>query len=129
MATDVESLLATYREKQKAARKEAEFYGQMVAEIEAAMPARRRKAKKGAAAKPRKKGKTRRKKPVKAKVSASAAILEFLADSKAGVPVADIITHVSEKYGHQANSLRTTLYNLKKSGKVAQDDKRLYHSA
>jgi hypothetical protein len=129
MSTEVESLLATYREKFEAVRKDAEFYGQMIAEIEAAMPAKtRRKANTGGATTTRTtKAKSGRKKPVKAEVPAAEAVTRLLAGCRMGLPAGEIIQSVSIAYGHKPNSLRTTLYNLKKSGAIVQSEDGLYN--
>ena len=46
-----------------------------------------------------------------------------------GLPGSEIVLHVATTYGHRPNSLRTTLYNLKKKGEIVQDEQRVYHHA
>ena len=133
MSTEVEALLTKYREKRDAAKRDAEFYGLIVAELEATIPASQRKPKASSAPKTRapkksaaKSTKSGRDKPIKAKVSAADAVTQLLAGSKTGLPASEIIQSVSTTYGHKRNSLRTTLYNLKKSGAILQGEDGLY---
>ena len=138
MSTEVEALLTKYREKRDAAKRDAEFYGLIVAELEATIPASQRKPKASSAPEKRapktrapkksaaKSTKSGRDKPIKAKVSAADAVTQLLAGSKTGLPASEIIQSVSTTYGHKRNSLRTTLYNLKKSGAILQGEDGLY---
>jgi hypothetical protein len=128
MPSDLDAVIATLREKYEAARQKAEFYGQMLREVEAAAKSEERgkKPRKQKAEKPAPK-KSKRAKPVKAKVSASEAILRLLSGCKMGLPVSEIIQSVATTYGHKPNSLRTTLYNLKKKGAIVRSEDGLYN--
>jgi len=134
MPTDVGSLLASAREKRDAALKTAEFYEQMIAEIEklagSGTPETAtgsRKSKKPTERKAAAGGKAQRKKPVKAEVSASEAVLGLLSGCKMGLPSSEIVKHVTTTHGHKASSVRTTLYNLKKAGAIVQGEDGLYN--
>lgn len=117
MPTEVDALLTTIRDKYETARREADFYGQMLAEIESAT----------GAARPKPRTQTSRRRPVKAEVSASDAISRLLSGCKMGLPASEIIQYVATTHGHRPNSLRTTLYNLKKKGDIVQDEQGIYH--
>ena len=131
MPSDLDAVIATLREKYEAARQSAEFYGQMLREVEAAAKGEasknkppRLQAQKPAAPATKKR---KRAKPVKAEVSAADAVLRLLAGCKMGLPVSEIIQSVATTYGHKPNSLRTTLYNLKKKGAIVRSEDGLYN--
>jgi hypothetical protein len=125
MPSDLDAVIATLREKYEAAHQKAEFYGQMLREVEAEAKSGK-KPRKQKAEKPAPK-KSKRSKPVKAEVSASEAVLRLLAGCKMGLPVSEIIQSVATTYGHKPNSLRTTLYNLKKKGAIVRSEDGLYN--
>lgn len=117
MPTEVDTLITTLREKYESARQQADFYGRMLEEIESAAGASR----------PPPKPKSPRRRPVQPAVSAADAITRLLAGCKMGLPASEIIQYVSTTHGHRPNSLRTTLYNLKKRSDILQDEQGIYH--
>ena len=129
MPSDLDAVIATLREKYEAARETAELYGQMLREMEAAAKSEERgkKPRKQKAEKPAAPKKSRRAKPVRAEVSASDAVIRLLAGCKMGLPGSEIVQHVATTYGYKPNSLRTTLYNLKKKGAIVQSEDGLYN--
>lgn len=131
MPSDLDAVIESLREKYEAARQAAELYGQMLREVEAAARSEEAqnespKVKAETSATPAAK-KRARARPVKAEVSASDAILHLLAGCKMGLPGSEIVQHVATTYGYKSNSLRTTLYNLKKSGAIVRSEDGLYN--
>lgn len=117
--SQLELLVSTIREKYETARREAEFYARMLTELEVAG--------KGAAPAPTPvRAPRERKPPVQARLSATEAVARLLTGCRLGLPVSEILTYVSREYGHQPNSLRTTLYNMKKDRLVTQDEHGIY---
>ena len=113
MPTELDALIATIQEKHETARRDADRYGLILGELRklaAEAPP--------APAGPTKPTKRKRKAAVRPKVSAADAILRLLNGCKMGLPSSEVVKHVTTTYGHQANSIGTTLYMLKKKGKI-----------
>ena len=144
MPSDLDSVIATLREKRETAQKMADFYTEALRELEGVAPPEARKARK----KPRTKkaeapvppeaagaekptvsrpAKAKRATPMRAEVSAPEAIVRLLTGCKMGLPASEIIQNVATRYGYKPNSLSTTLYNLKKKGAIVQNDDGLYN--
>jgi hypothetical protein len=133
MPTELEAVIETIREKYEAAKKQAEFYAKALQELEGIAAAgggrrqaRKPKTEKASAPATRKPPRTQ---PVKPEVTASEAVTRLLAGCKLGLPASEILQYVSSTYGHQRNSVRTTLYNLKKKGKIERGEDGIYSLA
>ena len=144
MPSDLDAVIATFREKHESARKMADFYAEALRELEGVAPPEARKTREGprtnkpenpvppeaggpekpTASKP---AKAKRPTPVRGEVPAPEAIVRLLNGCKMGLPASEIIENVATRYGYKPSTLSTTLYNLKKKGAIVQNEDGIYN--